>query len=575
MLPYQDVGLAASLEEQRAARTLLGMWSHASEQERRSSEAALVGFLERFPLAPSSTRMRLFLGWIRLGQGRLDEAERLAEQAAEGNSVVTRDGVEILRAALLTRRKGAAEAFERLMTLRGLVVEADDRDDWGRECTRAALSLERQDDALDCLYQWRIEATVEQLPRLDDEIERYVAGLGRLPLERGLARFTALAALPSTQPERQRGKQAMIELVRQKLVTHALADVDSELALRLLGVSDGSLRRGPTGEKLVALAAKGEKSAPSAGPVIGVLMDLNDQVIRRQSTELVAGMVRTLFDTERRAVHLVSREGLSGDDAELSAALRLLLVDGASVIVAVTGHRDLQPFERFAEEQGLPVVAVRSPGRERSHLFGVLDWEPMTEALVRSQLPASERLDAVRAEDPACGDLREPGAEQRIVRAPGQVLFLTDADCARRMLAVDRLRNPRAHLWLGPEALSADRDLGAALAGMISSPALLDVSGEPELSELERRLRRRVTWLEALGRDLATLAAGALTRVGTTTVEGDEASSAYRRGVSRELEHIETRLWTSKKRGFGAERLLVPDLVLESVALGQPTDKGK
>jgi len=519
--------------------------------------------------------MRLFLGWIRLEQGRLDEAERLAEQAAEGDSNITRDGVEILRAALLTRRKGAALAFERLMKLRGLVVEADDRDDWGRECTRAALALERHDDALDCLYQWRVEATVEQLPRLEDEIARQVEELGRLPLERALARFSALAELPSTQPERQRGKKAMIELVRKKLVSHALADADSELALRLLGAPGTSLRRGADGQKLMELAAEGQQPRLSAGPVIGVLMELDEPVIGRQSTELVAGMVRTLFDAESRLVHLVSREGLGGDDGELRAALRLLLLDGASVVVAITGKRELGPFRQLAEEQGLAVVAVRSSAPEGSPLFGVLDWEPMTEELLRSRLFGSLALRAISAADPAC---REPLLQTEPRggdRGNTQVLFLGDADCARRLAASERKLAPRASLWLGPEALSAEAALGTALAGVISSPVLLAASADPELSRLEQRLHRRVTWAEALGRDLAVLAATALTRAGTVAVEGEEASLSYRRRVSTELERVEARLWTTKQRGFGTERLLIPELVVEPVALGEAMAVGR
>jgi hypothetical protein len=519
--------------------------------------------------------MRLFLGWIRLDQGRLDEAERLAEQAADGDSNITRDGVEILRSAILTRRQGAALAFERLIKLRGLVVEADDRDDWGRECTRAALALERHDDALDCLYQWRVEATVEQLPRLDDEIARHVMGLGRLPLERALARFSALAELPSTQPERQRGKQAMIELVRQQLVSHALADADSELALRLLGAPGASLRRGVDGQKLMELAAEGQQSRSSAGPVIGVLVDLDEPVTRRQSTELVAGMVRALFDTEPRVVHLVSREGLGGDEGELRAALRLLLLDGASVAVAITGERELEPFEQIAEEQGLAVVAVRSSTREGSRLFGVLDWEPIAERILRARLEGSLPLEAIRAADPACREPPWQAFDRGGDRGNAQLLLLGDADCARRLVGSERKRTSRARLWLGPEALSAEAALGRELAGVISSPVLLAASVDPELSRHELRLRRRVTWAEALGRDLAVLAAAALTRAGTVAVEGEEASLGYRRRVSTELEQVEAQLWTAKQRGFGTERLLVPDLVVEPVALGEAMAVGR
>lgn len=557
---------ARSLGAQQAARSLGVVWNGASDSERRASEAMLVAYLEQHGGDPHARVVRLHLGWVRLAQGRLEEAERLAEAAERGGTGGVREGVEVLRAAILTRRNRPSEALERLSRLAGVIIDADDRSDWARESVQAALLAQRPDEALDFMLRYRMEATFEQLPQLEEQLHQWLAQVGRLPLERALLRFTRSRALPTAQPERQQARQAMIDLVEKYLVTFALDDNDAELAARLLTTARPGLRKGESGRRLMDLAACGSHPTATAGPVIGVVLELRDERSRRRCSEIIAGISRTLLDLSAHRVQLVSYEAASDSPSDLRVALEQLMLEGASIIVSGLSPQTTSALSAFSEKNQLVVVVANaSPAAVPSSLFRFVGPEVSAESQLRSHLKGEMPLQVIGSDDPLCQQA-EPqldGSTPSPVEAD-HLLVLGDAECAARVARLPSARPRSRTLWLGPEAVRVAEHSEQNQGGVVTSPVLLDDSSSSPVRHWRKRLGRSPTWFEAVGHDVATLAIKAFARVGHTAASGEPAVVEYRQKVALALQQVQATLWTSSASGFDAQRAVHPELIVSS-----------
>src|SRR5262249_29634745 len=146
---------------------------------------------------------------------------------------------------------------------------------------------------------------------------------------------------------------------------------------------------------------------------------------------------------------------------------------------------------------------------------------------------------------PAPGKPRFPLAGWR--KAGVDALLVTgDADCARDLASELRSTHERPLLGLGLDSSEAYATLGV--------PSLAPHAGSyPERAPAGG-------WYEALGHDVAVLAAQALGALPERGSARAEEASALHQKARDALASVEVELWTSSARGFGGGRALPREL---------------
>ncbi len=531
--------LSQSLAAQREARGLESAWREGDDKSRSLLLPALRAFIERHPTDPRVRRMRLYLARLQILAGALDEATAQVQAAASDAGSPQLESCALVSAALSNRRGQAAEALKLLAPLAGRLIDPDERSYWGAEMIAAALATGKTAEAWRAAERWLLEASEDQQAAAQQAASSLALRLAQPELLVAFRELEQELELPTQQDGRQRGRRWLLGVVRRRLAQEAIKGRDSALARRLLDSEGETLPNLRETERLRKVAAQ-QVVSHRAGRVLGLLVELNSEVARRRSSDVVTGVMRALSEESGTAgVRLTTREASAREGKALVADFDALAADGATVIIAGLEGLELSTIASVAEREQLAVITLQQRSVP-APLFGIgFDLADLMSLTVGA-------ASLVNADASLC-------LEPAMALAAGSN-WLALGGCLDKVVSAARTQHPSPAVWLGPSGLE---ELGGAcpsgFAGCLQPAAARDAS---LVASWRQHAKRLPSWFEALGHDAAVLAAPALASLPEELVLDETRIHAERRRVTAELQSARARLWTSESQGFAADRTL-------------------
>lgn len=562
-----------TLESAKAVHAIESLFRDGTKEERARSEPVLRAFISKFPADPQCLNVRLRLAWLLASSDRVTESVAIVKSYGALARGVDRDWLITTEGAILRRRGQSALALEHLQTLEGRIVDAPLRELWSEETTLAALESSHVASALRVMMMWRASTPEDRAHVTQMRIESLVSGIepGRLAPE--LEPLEKLAALPVAENVVSQSRSGILELVRARLAGFAIERNDAALARRLLDSAPARFVQSATGETLREISTRGSTPVLVMQPAVGLLLEMQNAWQSRRSAELVTGAMRALGQSsDAFPIRLINREIRDGSQSAILDGLTALVRDGAAIIIS--GLSDDTRLEAYALSETQHVVVISLSGGSENQVHGS-HWFMVesAEAAIFRALPRESRGGPTRigfdsapckSEEPRCLSL-DSGAPRR---DKTDLLLLTDETCARRVLESCESEGRLGRVWLGPEMLL--KRSPQAGTRRWTSPRLSGQAASDVTADWQKRFERMPFWYEALGYDVVTLAAQALTRLGDGPVSGAEAINRQRTRVVAALLQAQAELLTSTATGFDLEHRLSPSL-RESDFLGDRT----
>ncbi len=577
--------LASTREAQDDFRSIATRWSDYPPERRPELAPDIERFLARHGADDRARVARVYLAWIELGRGRIAEARRAVEPVREGPPGAAQDAAQVVLAAALRREGKSREALALLEPLRGKLVDTDDRSLFSEELVRALVEVRRFEDAMSAMLDWAEQAPPTDREEVVASVEALIRGTPVQALEAGLTVLrqedSGSGSLQHTT--RREARSWLEEAVRARLAQVALTTRDPELARRLVESGGVRLGREETAGELSTLAATSTALPRVAGRAVGVVLDVTDDLSRRRSAEVVAGMTRALglpaSAAREDAVHLLTRD--AEEQGDVARALAGLAGDGASILVAGVTDDAAIAARVFAERARLPVMILRKPpaidGTRFSFVIGPdaqAEYEAAELALRSAGAhsparvgPGGAACDAIAV---TAGGPRFPVADWKRAAADALVLF-GDPDCTRDAVAEATQGGLSPALILGLES-AAVRDVAGKKYALAAGEFPFDVH---PLRADERvwieRWGAAPSWYEALGHDAAVLAAAVLSGFPLERVDDlatvDRLHLRARDGLAQAVAD----LWSTRSTGFGGGSVLPRDIgVVEVTSAGKP-----
>jgi hypothetical protein len=580
--PEPEVALANSAAAQGRFRALREQWVSSPLDARVALERPLIDFVQRYPNDPQGRWVRIYLAWISVQRGKLDDAARWLDLAEPGPAGAVSDLSGVVRAALGLSKGRADEAYRDLLALSGRLIDADDRLLCLDQLVLAALADHRYRDAVLHMLELSAQAARRHRERTWRTLEPRLASIPLPELEASLPSVSSDAIQnPSVAPaERAAAVDWMRRTLLDLLSRSAIDEQNVALAQRLVASQDGP--RGDEAEKseLLLLATRGTLDRTVSGRTLGLALELGDAAKSQRSIDVASGIALTLDlaapARQSDPIVLTTRQVESGNVAD---ALARLSGDGASLIVAGLDPEGARAAADFAGVSGLPVLLLHEPGGSESPL------PPNAFVLGASEARANEVLFAT-LEQRFRGVLRvgegsvpcpssDAELDSLIARAGAggrrpRLQFDTDPSCARGVLMrfSDAVRP--LLLGFGLDALGVAWDqpdadeVWAVGAGKLPR---LEGAHEGLATRWFTSKGRPPTWYEGLGHDAAQVASLALGSAPSEVVRDPTRVRAIYREVSQRLAGERwPELWTSDGERFDASRRLPREFRAERIA---------
>jgi hypothetical protein len=451
----------------------------------------------------------VFLALALLEKGDHLEARVVLDEARAGAPGSTRDLVTVAEAALLVRDHQPERALSLLRSLRGRIVDPDERMLHGEVLLAAAAAGRSYGEAVLALSDMLAEAPLERRPRVEALVEETLDRLPDDALERGLA------ALATERGDASRAKAASFvrNRLRQRLALRALATEDAELAARLVSSMPSGVVEREQGAELARLAARGKLQPRVLGRSLGLVLSMHDAAARTRSAAASAGVSRALArrGADAAAVRLLLEEEGAHGESDMASALAKLAADGAAVLVAAVEPAAAARAARFAESATIPVILLSSlaePPGPFSFALGA-DAEAHAAELARAlESRGTSRVAIVGTRELPCDvraqaafEPRFPVNEWRRTKTEA-VMLLGDQACSLSVVRELERAGLRPLLAFGLES--------ARLAGTIDQrwPRLVvTVDGYPLSGDKDASAD---DWYSVLGQEAAVLATAAL-----------------------------------------------------------------
>jgi len=545
-----DVSLAGGSEVQAEFRSLRARFFDADARGRAALIDPLRAFLARFPKDPRAGDVRNYLAFGYVERGDRKTARALLAPVLSGPPGSQQDFARVVDAAILSRDGENQRALQALDALGGRIIDLDERFVYGEERARAAFLAGNLTVALRALLDWLVQAPPDRLARARRTADTL---LGLVPVDDLVAALGSLQPLPGASKETERGRSWLVGAIVTRLTRVALERSSAPLARQLLEVAPAALRGTPDGQKLVALAAAGQRAPTVVGRAVGLLLGLSSSADRRRASAIGQGITVVLDSSKGGAkgprVDLVVRYGTD----DVPAAFTALAADGAALIIAGGDDESARRAAAQAETLEIPLMLLRPPEVPPlvagfTFVLGLDDTvveDVLTDALAERGVHRPERVgrggtscdvDAV-----APGKPRFPLAAWKTAGVDALVVT-GDADCAGD---VARELSAARRSW--PFALGLDASHAYATLGR--STLVVQAGTYPDKAPAGG-------WYEALGHDAGALAARALEALPQAGVVQGEDVAGLRRRVRDALAAAEADLWTSEARGFGGARVL-------------------
>jgi hypothetical protein len=580
--PEPEVALANSSAAQARFRTLRQRWVSSPLDSRVALERPLTDFIQRYPTDPQGRWVRIYLAWISVQRGRLDDAARWLALAEPGPAGAASDLAGVVRAALTLSKGQAGEAYRDLLALSGRLIDADDRLLCLDQLVLAALADHRYREAVLHMLELSAQAARRHRERMWRSLEPRLAGIPLPELEASLPNLSSdKIHNPSVAPaERAAAVDWMRRTLLDLLSRSAIDEQDVALAQRLVASAQGP--RGDEAEKaeLLLLATRGTLSKTVSGRTLGLALELGDAAQSQRSIDVASGIALTLdLAAPARDSHPIVLTTRQVENGNVGDALARLSGDGASLIVAGLDPKSARTAADFADDSGVPMLLLHEPaGSEAglpSNVYVLGAWDARANDILFAALEQRFRGVLRVGEDTAPCPNGDAELDAMLARASARgqrprLQFDGDPSCARGVLM--RLSESARPLLLG-FGLSA---LGVAWDQPEADEVWAVGAGHlPRLSASHDALAARwfsskgrpPTWYEALGHDAAMVASLVLGPAPGDPVRDPERLREIYRAVEQRLTNERwPELWTSDGERFDASRRLAREFRAERLA---------
>ena len=562
--------LAQSGAAQQVYRELERIWYEGTERDRQMLEPRLNSFVASYSNDPSVRRVQLWRAWLAVSRSEYARAIAWVDQASADNDGASRDAAKIIRAAIYTRQGHADEALRLLEPLVGMIVDAQERDDWAREIIQATLKLKHDDDALKWALVWRLECSEDRRVSVERYVTRMLDNVSRAALERLWVQLEMAERLPSTISGRKQGRSWMRGAVTSRLAHFAIYNQDAALAQRLLDDPSLSMRTNVSLRRLARVAARAETETQGIGRKLGIIIDLDSPQQRRRSSELVTGILQTL-DTlsESDRALLLTREASRSDPDEYEEAINDLYNDGAAIIIGGLDSGTADALAIKSRPKAIPVITMAplSNAARGDYSFWIDTTDRAAETLWHQNFVHDDKQSVVIEDsDAACADGADAPFDMWRKRHVEAVYLACGATCSERLGQAAGQSERVPHVWLGPKAAAGMETWPANnLGGVVTfTPLSLAKPNDPTYATWLRRFSREPHYYEILGRDVTMLAVHAMREIPKigSSLNGSRAEVMY--GIAQRLLVVRERLWSSSMNGFANDHSLTPTYAAQS-----------
>lgn len=569
------VPLSSSVKAQVELRAISASFAQANRAERLELEGRLVAFEERYAKDPLIPIADVMLAWIALDRGNIERARERSARAysATRGRGTTADHATVIEGAALRRTGKPEAALDKLLPLRGKLIDAHARALLSEELSTSALGAKRYGQAIDLMLEWLHESGVENRAEIRDKLADMAASIPMSELLPILEKRRAKYADPANE-ELNLQTTLVTRLAESALVTR-----DQKLAARLLETSSTLL--GSRAESIAALARGGGGEARVEAPTLGFVLPVRSPEMRKRGAEVTRGIAFGLGLPGSDA-RLASRDDL-GRVEGIEDALEGLVSDGAAIIIAGSDREEATIAATFAARESVPIVLLHppAPSAPTSPFIFVMGEDPER---VRKTL-----VSALAMHVPTAG---KPRAAAPHV-APGQVVWVGDKGTVDMGLAESFECQRLPPSWRGIGGVvaygSCVTDVLLSVSGTSVQTAVgLDLDGvslpkgtlaatagvfpidprsitQPTLVTWMRHHAEPPTIWAGLGRDAAVLAWSAVQVLPAQGTKDPEEVKARHRKAAETLAAAEADLWTTEARGFGGHRKLPRQLGVRQV----------
>jgi hypothetical protein len=590
--PEPEVALASNADAQARFRALRQQWVSSPLDARVALERSLTDFVQRYPTDALGRWVRIYLAWISVQRGALDDAERWLALADPGSAGSASDLSGVVRAALELAKGRAALAYRSLLALSGRLIDADDRLLCLDQLVLAALADGRYQAAVLHMLELSAQAARRHRERLWRTLEPRLASIPLPELEASLPSLTPdKIQNPSVQPAERR---AAVDWMRRTLLDllsrSAIDEQDVALAQRLVASprsaeAEDEKGSAPTSSpsELLLLATRGTLDKTVSGRTLGFALDLADPARSQRSIDVATGIALTLdLSAPAKDSGMIVLSTRPIEKGNLSDALARLTGDGASLLVAGLDADSARAAANFAGESGAPVLLLHEPA-------GSAALPPSVFVLGAHEAEANDVLFAALEQRfrgvvrVGTGGLSCPSSDDEVdaLRARAstggrraRLQFDGDPSCARGVLMHFSDGERPLALGFGLDALGVAWDKPAAdEIWAVGAGRLPRFEGARDALAARwfTDKGRPPTWYEGLGHDAARIAALALGPAPSDAVRDAERVRGIYGDVSQRLAtQLWPELWTSESDRFDAKRRLPRGFRAERIAAEPP-----
>lgn len=560
------VPLSSSVRAQIELRAISASFAQANRADRLELEGRLVAFEKRFASDPLVPVADVMLAWIALDRGDIERARELSSRAfarTKGRGT-TADHATMIEGAALRRTGKPDAALDKLLPLRGKLIDPHARALLNEELTTSAIGAKRYSRAIDLMLDWLNESSVEHRAEIRTKLADLVASIPADKLLPILEKRRVAHVEPANE------ELAVQTTLVARLAESALSTRDQSLATRLLDTSSALL--GPRADAIATLSGGGGGEARVEAPTVGFVLPVRSAETRKRGAEVARGITHGL--------------GLPGSDARLATrddlgrvegiedALEGLVADGAAIIITGIDREEATLAATFAARESVPIILLHPPApsapasssvfvmgeepeRLRTTLVAALSAHMPTSSKRRPAAPHVKPGQVVWVGDKGSVDMghAESFECQRLPpswRGIGGVVAY--GSCVADVLLAVSGTSVQTAVGLDLDGVSLPKGTLAATAGVY--PIDPRAIATPALAQWMRQHAEPPTIWAGLGRDAAVLAWSAVQVLPSRGTKDPQEVKARHRKATETLAAAEAELWTTEARGFGGERKL-------------------
>ncbi len=562
--------LARSQDAQAAFQAIRTRWELATPAERVALEPQLRAFRDRFSGDPLARVADVYLAFIALQAGRLDQARGIAQQVEAGPAGNTRDLATLVQGALWLRANQPERALDALAPLEGKLLDEFAGELLYETIVDAAVQAHRWSAAARYMNDWVREADDPQRrairPKLDSALRRFPPEA----LEKTLEQI-------NRDPRPDVWDKDMRAAVATRLGQIAVEHADARLARSVIETSRTVDGMGDAGSELEQLASLGASMPTVAGRTVGLVVPTARTKLRDRATDAIQGALEVLRPSATATADTlpVLRIHEAGDDLEdVIKSLDELERFGASVAIAGFDPGSASAAAGWAEAESMPVVLLVRPSHMppgARFVFVLGEDEAAVGASVVQQAgraaegkvgrivpagsPSESDTAPCDAASPVAGGPRFPFPAWKTDKV-ASIAVTGGAWCAQDVMSELQAMRWQPPVVLGLSALGADTPPGywgvvwQALAGRLG-PVRGTALDDAMLAGWRASHGAPPDWFAALGHDAALLALAATSVLPMDTTTDQRQVERRRAQVQQALLEATGTLWSTTERGFG------------------------